>query len=234
MRQPGSMEVERLPASKPERDFLSRRSRRARGRLRRRHGRDAGAASSSPPEDYGGLAGQVPRGAGPAPPRRDRGRPCLDGRGGRPGRRDGHVSGLAAEARRMGLGEHTSEINRKAAEIARNAVGEGRFVAGSIGPTGFLPASDDPTLGDISFRRLVEDSPSRPAGCSRAGRTSSSSRPRGHPRGQGRDLRHQGGVQGRRPRGTDPGLGLAPPAGRQDAARHGHRGRGHDADGARR
>jgi 5-methyltetrahydrofolate--homocysteine methyltransferase len=55
-----------------------------------------------------------------------------------------------------GLGEHTLEINRKAAEIARKAVGEERFVAGSIGPTGFLPASDDPTLGDISFRRLVE------------------------------------------------------------------------------
>ena len=55
-----------------------------------------------------------------------------------------------------GLGEHTLEINRKAAEIARTAVGERRFVAGSIGPTGFLPASDDPTLGDISFRRLVE------------------------------------------------------------------------------
>ncbi|HYP56154.1 MAG TPA: homocysteine S-methyltransferase family protein, partial [Solirubrobacterales bacterium] len=55
-----------------------------------------------------------------------------------------------------GLGEHTLEINRKAAEIARKAAGEERFVAGSIGPTGFLPASDDPTLGDISFRRLVE------------------------------------------------------------------------------
>ena len=55
-----------------------------------------------------------------------------------------------------GLGEHTLEINRKAAEIARKAVGDARFVAGSIGPTGFLPASDDPTLGDISFRRLVE------------------------------------------------------------------------------
>ena len=31
-----------------------------------------------------------------------------------------------------------------------------RFVAGSIGPTGFLPASTDPTLGDISFAKLVE------------------------------------------------------------------------------
>src|SRR5881398_4004330 len=54
-----------------------------------------------------------------------------------------------------GLGEHTLEINRRAAEIARKAVGENRFVAGSIGPTGHLPASDDPTLGAISFRELV-------------------------------------------------------------------------------
>src|SRR5919205_318413 len=55
-----------------------------------------------------------------------------------------------------GLGEHTLEINRRAAEIARRAVGEQRFVAGSIGPTGHLPASDDPTLGRITFRELVD------------------------------------------------------------------------------
>jgi 5-methyltetrahydrofolate--homocysteine methyltransferase len=55
-----------------------------------------------------------------------------------------------------GLAEHTLEINRRAAEIARKAVGEDRFVAGSIGPTGHLPASDDPTLGRITFRELVE------------------------------------------------------------------------------
>ncbi|MFN8217632.1 MAG: homocysteine S-methyltransferase family protein [Solirubrobacterales bacterium] len=55
-----------------------------------------------------------------------------------------------------GLGEHTLEINTKAAEIARRAAGPERFVAGSIGPTGFLPASTDPTLGDISFARLAE------------------------------------------------------------------------------
>jgi 5-methyltetrahydrofolate--homocysteine methyltransferase len=54
-----------------------------------------------------------------------------------------------------GLGEHTLEINRKAAEIARKAVGEDRFVAGSIGPTGYLPASEDPSLGKIRFRELV-------------------------------------------------------------------------------
>src|SRR5215210_7375543 len=55
-----------------------------------------------------------------------------------------------------GLGEHTLEVNRGAAEIARKAAGESRYVAGSIGPTGHLPASDDPTLGQIGFRELVD------------------------------------------------------------------------------
>ncbi len=53
-----------------------------------------------------------------------------------------------------GLDEHTEEINVKAAQIARKAAGEKRFVAGSIGPTGYLPASDDPTLGQITFKEL--------------------------------------------------------------------------------
>jgi 5-methyltetrahydrofolate--homocysteine methyltransferase len=55
-----------------------------------------------------------------------------------------------------GLADHTREINVKAAQIARKAVGENRFVAGSIGPTGHLPASDDPTLGAITFAELFE------------------------------------------------------------------------------
>src|ERR1700761_1458549 len=54
-----------------------------------------------------------------------------------------------------GLQEHTFEINQRAAEIARKAAGEHRFVAGSIGPTGFLPASDDPTLGQMRFPELM-------------------------------------------------------------------------------
>ena len=54
-----------------------------------------------------------------------------------------------------GLDDHTLEVNRRSAEIARKAAGEDRFVAGSIGPTGHLPASDDPTLGRITFRELV-------------------------------------------------------------------------------
>ena len=56
----------------------------------------------------------------------------------------------------MGTGRPHLEINTKAAEIARRAAGEQRFVAGSIGPTGFLPASDDPSLGQIRFGELVE------------------------------------------------------------------------------
>ena len=55
-----------------------------------------------------------------------------------------------------GLADYTVEINTKAAEIARKAAGENRFVAGSIGPTGYLPASEDPTLGQIRFGELVE------------------------------------------------------------------------------
>ncbi|HTR72468.1 MAG TPA: homocysteine S-methyltransferase family protein [Solirubrobacteraceae bacterium] len=55
-----------------------------------------------------------------------------------------------------GLADYTVEINTKAAEIARKAAGEQRFVAGSIGPTGFLPASEDPSLGQIEFGELVE------------------------------------------------------------------------------
>ena len=55
-----------------------------------------------------------------------------------------------------GLAEHTLEINTRAAQIARKAAGTKRFVAGSIGPTGFLPASNDPTLGQISFGELLE------------------------------------------------------------------------------
>jgi len=55
-----------------------------------------------------------------------------------------------------GLDDHTREINVGAAQVARRVAGEKGFVAGSIGPTGFLPASDDPTLGQIGFRELVD------------------------------------------------------------------------------
>jgi 5-methyltetrahydrofolate--homocysteine methyltransferase len=55
-----------------------------------------------------------------------------------------------------GLGHRTYEVNFKAAIIARRAAerfardGRPRFVAGSIGPTGLLPSSSDPALGNIT------------------------------------------------------------------------------------
>ena len=70
-----------------------------------------------------------------------------------------------------GLGDHTHEINLKAAQIARKAAGEHNFVAGSIGPTGFLPASDDPTLGQIRSASWWRSSPSRPRASWRAAPT---------------------------------------------------------------
>ncbi|GAB4443179.1 MAG: methionine synthase [Chloroflexi bacterium OHK40] len=62
-----------------------------------------------------------------------------------------------------GLGDQTVAINRAAAALARSVAdrfaardGRPRFVAGSIGPTGKLPSSDDPALSDISFAELSE------------------------------------------------------------------------------
>src|SRR4051795_11419812 len=55
-----------------------------------------------------------------------------------------------------GLADYTVEINTKAAELAREAGGGDRCVAGSIGPPGSLPASEDPSLGQIRFSELVE------------------------------------------------------------------------------
>jgi len=62
-----------------------------------------------------------------------------------------------------GLGDRTLEINRAAAQIARQAcnkfekaTGIPRFVAGSMGPSGKLPSGDDPDLSDISFDELAD------------------------------------------------------------------------------
>jgi 5-methyltetrahydrofolate--homocysteine methyltransferase len=62
-----------------------------------------------------------------------------------------------------GLGEHTYEVNRRAAELAREVAdreaarrGQDCYVAGSMGPTGFLPSTTDPTLSNITFGQLVD------------------------------------------------------------------------------
>src|SRR4051794_1151175 len=55
-----------------------------------------------------------------------------------------------------GLDDRTHEINVAAAHLARDAAGADRFVAGCMGPTGLLPASDDPTLGAITPAALTD------------------------------------------------------------------------------
>ena len=61
-----------------------------------------------------------------------------------------------------GHAEQAFDLNRAAARLARRLSDEHatsaqpRFVAGSMGPSGFLPASSDPVLGGISFAQLVE------------------------------------------------------------------------------
>src|SRR3984957_14596987 len=59
-----------------------------------------------------------------------------------------------------GLGERTQEVNFQAAAIARKACDaistpqHPRFVAGSMGPTGMLISSSDPSLSNITYRQL--------------------------------------------------------------------------------
>jgi 5-methyltetrahydrofolate--homocysteine methyltransferase len=61
----------------------------------------------------------------------------------------------------FGLGEKTYEINLRAAQLAREACDaiatpdRPRFVAGSMGPTGMLISSSDPTLSKITFEQLA-------------------------------------------------------------------------------
>ena len=232
MRQPGPMEVTRPSTYEQAGPRHPRRRARAHRRLRRRHGRDARAYELS----LRGLrrpARQVPRGARPPPPRRDRGRSTTAMlEAGAEVLETDSFQGSRLKLEEWGLGEHTVEINRKAAEIARKAAGADRFVAGSIGPTGFLPASDDPTLGDITFARLAEVFDEQAGALVEGGadliiiETAQDIL-----EVQGRDRRRPRGLQAGRPRGPDPGLGLAAAERRQDAARHRHPGGARDPRG---
>ncbi|MCG8349381.1 MAG: homocysteine S-methyltransferase family protein [Chloroflexales bacterium] len=62
-----------------------------------------------------------------------------------------------------GLADQTHAINVAAAQLARCVAdrfaaqdGRPRYVAGSLGPTGKLPSSDDPTLSDITFDEISD------------------------------------------------------------------------------
>ena len=65
--------------------------------------------------------------------------------------------------REYGLQDRIVEINRAAAALARRTAdrfeqetGVARYVAGSIGPSGMLPSSADPALGNVTFQELVD------------------------------------------------------------------------------
>ncbi len=58
-----------------------------------------------------------------------------------------------------GLGHKTIDFNVKAAEIAKEAIAELNreiYIIGSMGPTGFLPSSNDSDLGNISLDKIEE------------------------------------------------------------------------------
>jgi 5-methyltetrahydrofolate--homocysteine methyltransferase len=62
-----------------------------------------------------------------------------------------------------GLGERVLEINRAAAQLARQVcdriaseTGIPRFVAGSMGPSGKLPSGNDPDLSNVTFDELSD------------------------------------------------------------------------------
>lgn len=59
-----------------------------------------------------------------------------------------------------GFGEQTVSINKSAAELARSVIkefGNGeKFVVGSMGPTGYLPSSNDPDLGNVPLNTIIE------------------------------------------------------------------------------
>ena len=59
-----------------------------------------------------------------------------------------------------GFGEQTVSINKSAAELARSVIKElgnaEKFVVGSMGPTGYLPSSNDPDLGNVPLNTIIE------------------------------------------------------------------------------
>jgi 5-methyltetrahydrofolate--homocysteine methyltransferase len=60
-----------------------------------------------------------------------------------------------------GYGNMTIEFNKRAAELAREVCNEfkesgPRYVIGSMGPTGYLPSSNDPALGEKSLNDIQE------------------------------------------------------------------------------
>ena len=134
-----------------------------------------------------------------------------------------------------GLGEHTAEINRRAAEIAREAVGEERFVAGSIGPTGLPARVRGPDARPDLVPRARDVFEEQAHGLLEGGVDLviiETAQDMLEVKAAIFGVRAAFATTGRD--GPDPGLGLAAAPGRQDAARHRHLLRAGDARGAAR
>ena len=59
-----------------------------------------------------------------------------------------------------GFGDETVSINKSAAELANRVVEKfangKKYIVGSMGPTGYLPSSNDPDLGNISLNKITD------------------------------------------------------------------------------
>ena len=59
-----------------------------------------------------------------------------------------------------GFGDQTIDFNKKIATLAFDVCQEysdkARYVIGSMGPTGYLPSSNDPDLGQISLDEILQ------------------------------------------------------------------------------
>lgn len=60
-----------------------------------------------------------------------------------------------------GYGDKTVEFNKKATELAREVCnefkdGKPRYIIGSMGPSGYLPSSNDPALGEMALDEIQQ------------------------------------------------------------------------------
>ena len=71
-----------------------------------------------------------------------------------------HLVPICSRLTEYGYGDKVVEINKGAAELAREVCNEFedryRYVIGSVGPTGFLPSSEDQDLGKVSPQQIID------------------------------------------------------------------------------
>ena len=186
-------------------------------------------------EDYGGLKGKLPRGARVEPPGRDRGRPCLDDRGGRRGARDRHVPGQPDQARRVGPRRARAGDQQGGRRDRPQGRRAGPLRRGIDRADGVPPRLRRPHARRHQLRQARR-------GLRRAGRRPDRGRrgpadhrdPAGHPRDQGGDLRSARGLQAHGCDAADPGEPVPAEGVGNDAARHRRAGADDDARRARR